>query len=121
MRHDFEEEDKMKAGKWIRDDYGYYHCSLCGYEHDEPEYTTAYCPGCDAYMSAEVEGREFRPPTNFEKIQNMDLNEMADFLSYFDINEVICRRVNPEMGVSFCSTHTCSECAREYLESEMEE
>lgn len=40
-------------GKWIEDDYGFNHCSECGYEWDESEYATEYCPGCGAKMSLE--------------------------------------------------------------------
>lgn len=37
-------------GEWIEDDYGYNHCSACGWEQDEPEYVTPYCPHCGANM-----------------------------------------------------------------------
>lgn len=40
-------------GMWIEDDYGYFHCSECGYEHDSPEYITPYCPHCGANMDEE--------------------------------------------------------------------
>lgn len=40
-------------GEWIEDDYGYFHCSECGYEHDSPEYITPYCPHCGAKMGEE--------------------------------------------------------------------
>ena len=40
-------------GEWIEDDYGYFHCSECGYEHDSPEYITPYCPHCGAKMDEE--------------------------------------------------------------------
>ncbi|WP_159459805.1 hypothetical protein [Scatolibacter rhodanostii] len=39
--------------EWIPDEYGYAHCSECGYEHDSPEYVTQYCPGCGACMEQE--------------------------------------------------------------------
>ena len=32
-----------------------YVCSECGYEHDNPEYTTPFCPGCGAKMDKEEE------------------------------------------------------------------
>lgn len=44
---------KVKHGKWIEDDYGYYRCSECSYEHDSPEYITPYCPNCGAKMDLE--------------------------------------------------------------------
>jgi len=31
---------------WICDECGYCHCPVCGFEHDEPEYKTPYCPSC---------------------------------------------------------------------------
>ena len=37
-------------GEWIEDDYGYNHCSACGWEWDEPESVTPYCPHCGAKM-----------------------------------------------------------------------
>lgn len=43
------EMDRPK-GVWIPDDYAYYHCSECGYEQDERETVTPYCPNCGARM-----------------------------------------------------------------------
>lgn len=40
-------------GVWIEADYGYFHCSECGYEYDSPEYITPYCPNCGAKMDEE--------------------------------------------------------------------
>lgn len=40
----------IPEGEWIPDDYEFYHCSLCGYEQDERETVTLYCPGCGARM-----------------------------------------------------------------------
>lgn len=37
-------------GEWIEDDYGYNRCSACGWEWDEPESVTPYCPHCGAKM-----------------------------------------------------------------------
>lgn len=37
-------------GEWIEDDYGYNRCSSCGWEWDEPESVTPYCPHCGAKM-----------------------------------------------------------------------
>ena len=37
-------------GVWNEDDYGYNHCSACGWEWDEPESVTPYCPHCGAKM-----------------------------------------------------------------------
>lgn len=38
------------TGEWLEDEYGYCRCSICGYEHDDPETTTPYCPNCGAKM-----------------------------------------------------------------------
>lgn len=43
----------VKQGKWIPADYGYYHCSWCGYEQDERETVTPYCPNCGAIMGGQ--------------------------------------------------------------------
>lgn len=37
-------------GEWIEDDYGYNRCSVCGWEWDEPEAASLYCPHCGAKM-----------------------------------------------------------------------
>lgn len=39
---------RSRAGKWIEDDYGFFSCSVCGF--DEPEYTDTECPCCGAKM-----------------------------------------------------------------------
>ena len=49
---------KNTHGIWIADDYMYYHCSECGYEHDNPEYTTPFCPGCGAKMDKEEQNHD---------------------------------------------------------------
>ena len=48
------DEDDL-TGEWIEDDYGYYHCSECGFEDDEPEYGTPFCPNCGAHMEDDEE------------------------------------------------------------------
>lgn len=35
---------------WNEDECGFYSCSNCGYEWDEAEYKTKYCPECGAKM-----------------------------------------------------------------------
>ena len=42
--------DTERRGEWIPDDYAYYHCSECGYEQDERECVSPYCPKCGAKM-----------------------------------------------------------------------
>lgn len=43
----------VRHGEWIPDDYMFFHCSECQYEHDDPEYVTPYCPNCGAKMEDE--------------------------------------------------------------------
>ena len=44
-------------GEWIEDDYGYNRCSTCGWEWDEPESVSPYCPHCGAKMEEdEIDG-----------------------------------------------------------------
>lgn len=43
-------DESEATGEWIEDDYGYCHCSECGFEDDEPEYFTPFCPACGAHM-----------------------------------------------------------------------
>ncbi len=50
MMADTVEAEPVKHGQWTEDDYAYNSCSECGYEHNEPEYTTPYCPNCGAKM-----------------------------------------------------------------------
>ena len=46
----------VRYGRWVEDKYSYEHCSVCGFEWDEPEYvsnfrcTVNYCPNCGAKM-----------------------------------------------------------------------
>lgn len=47
--------DTEGRGEWIPDDYAYYHCSECGYEQDEREYVSPYCPKCGAKMGGSEE------------------------------------------------------------------
>ena len=56
--------------------------------------------------------------TNYEKIKMMSLEEMADFLGFFNVEEEICFFNNKDMGVEYCKIHSCSNCALRYLESE---
>ena len=46
---------KLTTPQWLEDEYGYCRCSRCGYEHDDPETTTPYCPGCGARMNGMTE------------------------------------------------------------------
>lgn len=46
--------ERMK-GEWIEDDYGFYRCSECGFEWDEPEMVSRFCPHCGAKMECKNE------------------------------------------------------------------
>lgn len=49
--HDaLQEELSEHTGEWIPDDYSYNRCSVCGWEWDEPECVTPYCPHCGTKM-----------------------------------------------------------------------
>lgn len=41
---------------WKEDEYGFYSCSGCGFEFDDPEFNTPYCPECGAKMYDEKRG-----------------------------------------------------------------
>ena len=56
--------------------------------------------------------------TNFEKIKNMDVEEMAELIGSFDHEEDLCGFVADKIDMEFCITHECEDCARKYLESE---
>jgi hypothetical protein len=43
----------VQHGQWIEDDYGYSRCSACGWEWDDREFVTPYCPNCGAKMDQE--------------------------------------------------------------------
>lgn len=50
---DDECEACQKFGEWIEDDYGFNRCSECGWDWDEREQATPYCPNCGAKMEGE--------------------------------------------------------------------
>lgn len=53
--HQFGQGEKRRpAMMWIEDEYGYYHCSACGFEWDEPEQTETVCPQCGAEAEGEI-------------------------------------------------------------------
>ena len=43
--------DEKSFGERIEYEYGFFHCSVCGRELDEPEQTEPYCPNCMAKMT----------------------------------------------------------------------
>lgn len=46
------------TGEWLEDEYAYFRCSVCGYEQDQPETVTPYCPNCGAHMEDDSEVTE---------------------------------------------------------------
>lgn len=42
--------EPVRRARWIEDDYGFNSCSECGYEWDENEHKTLFCPECGATM-----------------------------------------------------------------------
>ena len=41
-------------GEWIEDEFAISHCSLCGYEQEEPELITPFCPLCGSPVTDEA-------------------------------------------------------------------
>lgn len=48
------EQVERVRGYWIEDEYSFSHCSLCGYEQEEPELITPFCPNCGAPLTDEA-------------------------------------------------------------------
>lgn len=40
----------IEYAEWIPDEYAFNRCSKCGWEWDEAEYKTPFCPHCGARM-----------------------------------------------------------------------
>lgn len=53
--------------------------------------------------------------TNFEKIKNMSIEKMAEFIGSLNSEWDICDLMADK---ELCRTHDCKGCARKYLESE---
>lgn len=45
-----EVSEEPKTGAWIEDPYGFNRCDQCGFEYDNAEFKTPYCPNCAAKM-----------------------------------------------------------------------
>lgn len=75
----FPAADQALHGQWIPDDYGYYRCDQCSFEHDSPECVIPYCPNCGACM--ECGGRRMNVVHNANCIDA--LREYPD--RYFDL------------------------------------
>lgn len=50
--------DPVVHAHWNEDAYGFYSCSACGYEWDDAEYKSKYCPECGAKMDKEETWRQ---------------------------------------------------------------
>jgi hypothetical protein len=63
-----------------------------------------------------VDGHIDRPMTNYERIKNMSVEEMAEELSH------ICRNAKRTQKDKqyLCITSECKRCLKQYLESEVE-
>ncbi len=48
----------------------------------------------------------------------MSIEDMADFLEFFNTEEDVCSLNSEDMGVDYCRTHSCKDCALKYLESQ---
>lgn len=48
------EQVERVRGRRIEDKYSFSHCSLCGYEQEEPELITPFCANCGAPMTDEA-------------------------------------------------------------------
>lgn len=53
--------------------------------------------------------------TNYEKIKAMNIDEMSEFLGFFNFEEDICSECNAKTGDEYCRTHTCVESAKKFL------
>ena len=51
LRFPTREMVERMRGEWIEDEFAISHCSLCGYEQEEPELITPFCPLCGAPMT----------------------------------------------------------------------
>ena len=56
--------------------------------------------------------------TIFERIKAMSIEEMAEFIGYFNIEEDLCS-LHLEEFPEYCSHHNCADCALRYLKGEV--
>lgn len=63
-----------------------------------------------------VDGHIDRPMTNYERIKNMSVEEMVDFLESVDVCCDLCTRQYEEV----CLTPDCKYRIKQWLESEVE-
>ena len=54
LRGPTREMAERMRGDWIEDEFAISHCPLCGYEQEEPELITPFCPACGAPMTDEA-------------------------------------------------------------------
>lgn len=54
LRFPTREMVERMRGEWIEDEFAISHCSLCGYEQEEPELITPFCPNCGVPMTDEA-------------------------------------------------------------------
>lgn len=58
--------------------------------------------------------------TNFDRVKAMSIDEMSEFLGFFNFEEDICSECDAKAGTEYCRTHTCVECAKKFLEEDGE-
>lgn len=58
--------------------------------------------------------------TTYERIKAMNIDEMSEFLGFFNFEEDICSGCNAKTGAEICRTHTCVERAKKFLEKDGE-
>lgn len=56
--------------------------------------------------------------TNYERIKSMSIEEMSEFLGFFNAEEDICSMCSARNGSDYCRTHSCVDCAKKYLEKD---
>ena len=54
LRFPTREQVERMRGEWIEDEFAISHCSLCGYEQEEPELITPFCPLCGSPITDEA-------------------------------------------------------------------
>lgn len=49
-----EQVEKALKGEWVEDEFSISRCDQCGYEQEEAELITPFCPNCGAPMTDEA-------------------------------------------------------------------
>ena len=74
----------------------------------------------DLMLVSKDKGSQLKPTTNYERIENMSIEELADFL--MEVNQAY--GMDCMLGMSECKypniANNCSLCFKDYLKSEVE-